>query len=516
VRKAAVFFYSAGDAHRSGELLRQLIGALPRSTARAEALRLLGGTGMDDDIPRSIAHLEQAHEEASADLQLRAHILPLLSRMEGFRGHWGAAARHGQKAVELAERSGSRAALAKALARSAWTEPTFANLGAIERAVALERSLEEPLPSQESPRLVGGVLLLALDRLDDARQGLEESYEQLVALGDSWRSVVLTHLAEVELRAGNWERALAHARESEGLARQWGIRTGESWALGTRALVEAHVGNAQAALEAGERASELALAVGFHFGLARSETAIALLNISTGDNTAALGRLLPLLDQREGASLWPAQEPRVLSQAIEALVAVGDLDQAESLVDRLVERIRSLPLPSVIAAVARGRALVLAGRGDLSGARASIEDALATHARLPEPFDLARTELVRGSIERRAKHKAESRAALGRAEETFAQLGARLWLERTQSELARTGLTRSFERELTPTERRIAELAAAGSQNKEIAGALFLSVKTVEANLSRVYAKLGVRSRVELAAQLPKGDKAISARGHQR
>ena len=91
-----------------------------------------------------------------------------------------------------------------------------------------------------------------------------------------------------------------------------------------------------------------------------------------------------------------------------------------------------------------------------------------------------------------------------RAEAIFGELGARLWLERTQRELARTGITRSLDQELTPTERRVAELAATGAQNKEIAGALFVSVKTVEANLSRIYAKLGIRSRVELAPGLAK------------
>jgi DNA-binding NarL/FixJ family response regulator len=127
---------------------------------------------------------------------------------------------------------------------------------------------------------------------------------------------------------------------------------------------------------------------------------------------------------------------------------------------------------------------------------------MSEHAGLDEPFELARTSLAQGSIERRAKRKAEARIALANAEAIFDKLGARLWLERTQRELARTGLTRSFDRELTPTELRVAELAAAGSQNKEIAGALSVSVKSVEANLSRVYAKLGIRSRVELAARL--------------
>ncbi len=172
-------------------------------------------------------------------------------------------------------------------------------------------------------------------------------------------------------------------------------------------------------------------------------------------------------------------------------------------------------MPAAIAAAARCRALVLAQGGDLPSARASIEAALAAHTRLREPFEHAHTYLVQGAIERRAKQKAEAREALGRAEAIFAQLGARLWLERARRELTRTGLTRSFEQELTPTELRVAELAAVGSRNKEIAGALFVSVKSVEASLSRVYAKLGIRSRVELASRLPKQAQPDPARTTQ-
>jgi DNA-binding NarL/FixJ family response regulator len=140
----------------------------------------------------------------------------------------------------------------------------------------------------------------------------------------------------------------------------------------------------------------------------------------------------------------------------------------------------------------------------MNGGRSSIEDGSPVHARLHEQFELARTHLAQCSIERRAKQKAAARAALQQAEVIFAALGARQWLERTRRGLARTELARSPDRELTPTDLRVAELAATGAQNKEIAGALFISVKTVEANLSRVYAKLGIHSRVELAARLSK------------
>jgi DNA-binding CsgD family transcriptional regulator len=210
--------------------------------------------------------------------------------------------------------------------------------------------------------------------------------------------------------------------------------------------------------------------------------------------------------------LWPGFATRTLSTAIEALVAAGDLERARSVLVRLEEHAGSMAVPSAIAAAARCRALVLAQDGNVDAARARIERALSEQVRLHEPFEVARTYLAQGSIERRAKRKADARNALGKAEAIFDELGARLWLERAQRELARTGVTRSIDRELTPTERRVAELAASGAQNKEIAGALFVSVKAVEANLSRAYAKLGIRSRVELAAGLATEARQAQAR----
>jgi DNA-binding CsgD family transcriptional regulator len=346
------------------------------------------------------------------------------------------------------------------------------------------------------------MVLLALDRVEEAQRQLEESYELGVALGDSWRVVHLGFLAELELRTGNWESARAVARACEELGPQFGLRSTEAWAAASTTLVEAHFGNVDAAAEAGERAAHHALPIGHHWTLSRSELALGLLHLSAGQAAGALDHLLPLLEERSGLRLHRSLVARTLSNAIEALLGTGRFADATSAATRLEKHARAMRVPSAIAAAARCRALVLAEEGDVGAARASLERAHAEHARLHEPFELARTYLAQGSVERRAKQKAAARAALGRAEVIFDELGARLWLERTRRELARTGITRSLDRELTPTERRVAELAAAGAQNKEIAGALFVSVKTVEANLSRVYAKLGVRSRVDLAPRL--------------
>jgi DNA-binding CsgD family transcriptional regulator len=501
IRKAATFVFVTGDGPRSCELLEQLVGRLPSSPERAQALRLLGW--FVDDIPRSRRFLEQALADTEGDLQLRSHVLSMLATKESWGGRWATAAHQLEQAIELAERSGGGAPLGTARARLAWADPGPDRLSELEGAVELERSLPHPLPFLESPSFVRGIVLLAVDQLDEARKELEESYERALALGHVFRAVQLGFLAELELRAGNWERALSHVRACDELRPHWAGGEGHAWIASCRTQVEAHLGHVEAALEAAERSSSFSHSTGMFWTLMRSEVALGLLELSAGRDAAALDHLLPWLDELDGVSLHKSLVARTLASSVEALIGVGELERAANVVGRLEQHARELPVPSAIAAAARSRALVLAQDGDVDAARASLDTALAEHARLHEPFELARTYLAQGSIERRAKQKADARTALRRAEAIYDELGARLWLERTQRELARTGITRSLDRELTPTERRVAELAATGAHNKEIAGALFVSVKTVEANLSRVYTKLGIRSRVELASRLP-------------
>jgi DNA-binding CsgD family transcriptional regulator len=118
------------------------------------------------------------------------------------------------------------------------------------------------------------------------------------------------------------------------------------------------------------------------------------------------------------------------------------------------------------------------------------------------PFELARTLLALGTMQRKAQHKRAARESLQRAVEIFERLGARLWLEKTRSELRRIGGRTSHEGQLSETERRIVELVVAGRRNREVAAELSLSPNTIAWNLSKVYRKLGVSSRTELAAQI--------------
>ena len=109
---------------------------------------------------------------------------------------------------------------------------------------------------------------------------------------------------------------------------------------------------------------------------------------------------------------------------------------------------------------------------------------------------------MRGAVERRAKRKREARDTLTKALEVFDGLGAALWADKARAELARIGGRAASSLDLTPTEARVAELVAAGGTNREVADALFVSVHTVEANLKRIYRKLGIRSRTELASSV--------------
>jgi len=144
-------------------------------------------------------------------------------------------------------------------------------------------------------------------------------------------------------------------------------------------------------------------------------------------------------------------------------------------------------------------------RGGAERARSSrnaIGHALEEHERFQQPFDRARSLLVLGQIQRRRKQKSPARATLEQARETFAALQAALWVERTEAELARIGGRPPAPLELTATERSVAELVGEGRTNREVADALFMSPSTVQAHLKRIYRKLGVRSRTELAARV--------------
>jgi DNA-binding CsgD family transcriptional regulator len=191
-----------------------------------------------------------------------------------------------------------------------------------------------------------------------------------------------------------------------------------------------------------------------------------------------------------------------LPDEIEALIQLGRVDEAARWTDWLAARGKSLERAWAVAMAARCRALLLEATG--GEAEPAFEAALREHERVRIPFDRARTLRAYGAYLRRRRRKAAAREVLEEAAAVFERLGAPLWSARTHDELAQIGGRAPARGALTPTERRIADRVASGRSNAEVASEMFLSPKTIEWNLSKIYRKLRVRSRAELAAKLAK------------
>jgi DNA-binding CsgD family transcriptional regulator len=239
-------------------------------------------------------------------------------------------------------------------------------------------------------------------------------------------------------------------------------------------------------------------------GAAFSTAALGFLASSQGDAEGTNAHLGPLVEAMRGAG---ADEPAVmwwLADELEALVALGQTDRAVELTGWLEDRSHSINRPTGLAVAARSRGLIRAAQGDSAAANEDFEQALGQHARRPCEYELARTLLAKGRVERRAKKWGRARDSLGQARSLFEGIGATLWAERAGEELGRIGGRGASSLDLSETERRVADLVASGMTNREVADALFMSPRTVQSMLSRIFRKLGVRSRSELAARMPR------------
>jgi DNA-binding CsgD family transcriptional regulator len=346
-----------------------------------------------------------------------------------------------------------------------------------------------------------GLLLAFVDEVDEARAKLESLRTFVLEQHlDDFVPHVLSFLGHVEYLAGNWDEALHHAEESEDEASQLGQSMLRGQGLFIRAVVAAHRGRAEALRASADETSVLFGRSGYRW--ARQLGALGLLELSRGNAAEAHAHLHVASELAAAAGYAEPAVMRFHHDHIDALVALGELEQAGTLVEWLEDRAQALGRPWGLAVSARCRGLICAARGDLPAAQHALERALEAHERLPQPFERARTLLVLGQVRRRARQKRPAREPLEEALAIFEAVGAPLWAEKARAELARIGGRAPSAGELTSTERRVAELVAEGRSNKEVAAALFVTPKTVEANLSRVYAKLGARSRTELARRL--------------
>jgi len=225
---------------------------------------------------------------------------------------------------------------------------------------------------------------------------------------------------------------------------------------------------------------------------------LGFLEVSLGHYAEALEVLEPMQRTFEAIAGTEIMTASFIPDAVEAMISLGRSGEAEPLIEALEANGRRLDRSWMLAVGARCRSMWLASRGDVEAAAAKAQEAMAEHDRLPMPFERARTQLLLGQLQRRQRQKERARATLREALQSFEAIGAPLWAGRVQAELARAEVVPTHDLSLTPSERRVAELAASGMTNRDVATALFISPKTVEANLVRIYRKLGIKTRAEL------------------
>jgi DNA-binding CsgD family transcriptional regulator len=373
---------------------------------------------------------------------------------------------------------------------------------ALERGRELERRTG-PVQTAASSTFALGVVLTWVDEFDEAcglldslRQRSEERAEESAL---PW---TLAQLCWAEYLAGRWGDAERHAQQGIELAVQADQEPQRLLALGVRGLVRAGRGDVDAARDDAETTLALAPEHGVMFATILGACALGLLELSL-ERFDAVQRLLgPIGADLQSGGVREPGSVRFVPDQIEALIALGRLEEAEAVIDTLERQAAAVDRASALAGAGRCRGLLAAARGDLDAALAALENALLENGRVSMPFEEARTLLALGATRRRARMKRPARDALGRALAIFEELGARLWAEKARAELARIGGRPPASGKLTETERRIAALAAEGRSNKEIATSLYVTPKTVGTQLSRIYRKVGVRSRTELARRL--------------
>jgi DNA-binding CsgD family transcriptional regulator len=367
----------------------------------------------------------------------------------------------------------------------------------LHRALELERRGK---PAKRHP--VPLVWFHFTDSFEAARARYAE--DDAVASERGWESMRLdrlAHLAMVELYAGRWELAERYAEESCALATLADARGPTAMRFAFRSLVDAHRGRTDRArptvltlIENFERAGQT-------YWQAMSLSALGLVEFADERHEAADEAVTRMRQLVETRGIVEVPLDRSERFHVEALCALGRIDQACEVLARLERRHRTLPRPWTAIALPRARADVLAADGDVAAALAALDELeLDVAHRLP--FELAWNQLAKGRLLRRTRQKRAAAETLREALAVFERLGAPAWAARARDELARVGLRHRSPHELTTSESRVAELAASGLTNREIAAAAFMSPKTVEANLGRVYRKLGIRSRAELGARM--------------
>jgi DNA-binding CsgD family transcriptional regulator len=366
----------------------------------------------------------------------------------------------------------------------------------LREAVKLPGFADTPFPYW-APEMSLALWYLWRGELDPARDLLNAVIAVAERHGsDESAGKARINLIQVEWHAGNWDAAAAHAAAYN----RWSRETGhlqEAQAAYATSLVEAGRGNIHQARERAATGMEQADAQRDGIAAARCRWVLGQLELSVDDPAAALGWLDPVADMLQAAGIGEPGRYPFTPDLIEAWAATGQLDRAAGRLAWLQDAARRLDHPWARITGGRAEAALMLARHDPAAAAVAVAAVVPEARQRRLPFELGRCLLVLGTAQRKARQRRAAAASLDEAIATFAGLGAVQWQALAAAQRAR--LAPSPDQALTATERRIAVLVAAGQTNPQIAAALYISVKTVEANLTRIYRKLGLRGRVDLA-----------------
>lgn len=506
----AEYRFHAADIVESEKLLANLAEQVDRGPQRAELLMRLARCRayLGQPLASWTTTLKQALAEAAGDSALSAAIQRDLGVAASNAGDNGAAVRHISQALELARRCDDTAMQAQLWARLALVH-FFSGDGVrhdlIERAISAGPSPSDVSIELRPTVMIGHVLHLG-GYLGQARDLYEQEYARAKDDGvETGIPILLFGLVETEVYAANLDRAEQLAEQGFELLEDDGPSPSRLFITAGRGLVHAYRGRVEAAAADLRAVDALSAAQGVTDLLPLAAHAVGVAGLPIGDFAGVHERLAALSQAARRGIAEPAMTP-FIADDVEALVRLGRLEAASELLDPYERRARDADRGWALAAAVRCRALLRAAQRDLTGSAASADEALDLHGRLSFPLERARTLLVAGEVHRRARHRGRAATYFAEAAAIFDECGAPAWAARARAESSRNGDSAGAERDgvprLTSAEQKVAELAADGHTNADIAAELFMARRTVEAHLSRVYRKLGVRSRTEMSARL--------------
>ena len=505
--RAADNHFRSGALVRTRTLMQSVIDESPPGSLMQcmAVLGLAGVTAYDTNLAAGYDALAQAVEKTAGYplLQLQARLL--LVAITPMVGRTAESVDHARIAVSDAQRLAVPDLHSQAL--SAYVLVNFMAGNGVDRS-ALQAALELENPHSDATAIfqataAAAAIAVWTGALDEGSEQMQATYRRFAELGTEidilWAA---GYCATIDLGLGRYPRAAATADEVRQRAEQLSSKHAVVSGCALQAAVAAYTGRVADARAAAQSALDAARVTGYVYGTIAPLTTLGFLDVSLGDYPGALTTLAPLLDAFDPAHGTEMLDAGYLPDAIEALTALGRLDEAEHLVVALEHNGAQHDRPWILVMEARGRSHLLAAGGQLAAAEEAALAAVEHHRRLPMPFELARTQLLLGQIQRRRRRRQMAEVTLGEALATFERLGTPLWVQRARAELDRMTPSSPRGAILTVAERRVAERAAKGMSNKEIAADLFIAAKTVEMNLSSVYRKLGIRSRVALSAAL--------------